>query len=409
MNPLRTILLVLLPLAALGELQESRERNIVVEAPGDAARPWLDFALRADQDVRKLLGTGDAVPAGMLHLRIATGDQSNHPLRLALTGKEFHIHIAQRIYAALILRAAAPDRARPPELRSATWLAAALASRELSVNPQRPARSVAYYEPVRASFRGGAFPDVLRLTTHPVPPEHPALFRFYTMHCDLLMAAVQAAKFPDGNPFAQILQFEAQGNDPASALAAVLQPALAEGETVQAWYERVAPPISRRGSRQKRAEVIVEELEDLTSVPAMTRQLGDIRVSRVRLEDLPESLPDHPLDRAGIADIYAKVYELSKDAPWLLHEPLYAYMSALDQLGKGNKRAFKKAMQRARADFEQATRRQIAIEALLDQLQESYDPPDDRLDIYFDTVGRTDRDLRALDPKLHDVLDQASR
>lgn len=409
MNALRTILLVLLPLAALGELQESRERNIVVEAPGDAARPWLEFALRADQDVRKLLGTGDAVPTGTLHLRIATGDQSSHPLRLAFTGQEFHLHIAQRIYTALVLRSAAPDRARPPELRSATWLAAALASRELSVNPQRPAWGVAYYEPIRASFRSGAFPDVLRLATHPVPPEHPALFRFYTMHCDLLAATIQAAKFPDGNPFARILQLEAQGNDPAEALAAVLQPLLAEGETVQAWYERLAPPISRRGSRQNRAEVIVEQLDNLTTVPAMTRQLGDIRVSRIPLEDLPESLPDHRLDRAGIADIYAKVYELSKDAPLLLRDPLYAYMNALDQLGKGNKRAFRKAMQLARADFKQATRRQTAIETMLDQFQETYAPAEDRFDIYFDTVGRADRDLRALDPKLHEVLDQASR
>lgn len=405
MKPLRPILLLaLLPWAACGNLLESRERRILVESPGENARLWLDFALRADADVQKLLGRGETTPAGTLHLRIGDYPPSDHPLQLAFAGDELHLQISQRIYAALLARAAAPDRTHPPELPSATWLAAALVARELTVDPSRPGRLTAYYEPIRAGFRMGIFPDVGRLATQPVPVDQPVFFRFYAMHCDLLAATIQAARLPGENPFARILDMEAHGRETATALAFVLQPAFAEGENLQAWYKRAAPLASRRGSRQNRAEIVAERLDELTSVPTLTRELGEMRVARIRLEDLPDRLASHRPDRETVAHIYAQIFELSKDAPWLQRAPLLASMTAIELLGKGNNRAFQRAMRRVREEFDEATRRQLAIEALLDEVEESQIPPGERFNIYFGITERTERDIRALDPGLYDLL-----
>lgn len=410
MRRIGAILLALLPLAGSGAVMESRERRIVVEAPASIGKDWLGFALRADEAVNQFLGRSAATePSSTLTIRVGTEEKSSQPMRLYFSGREFHSQISAAIYTALLVRAAVSRPGTVAAPPSAVWMAAALASRELGSDPRRPAQHEVDYEPLRASFRAGAFPDVARLLTEPVPATSPILFRFHAMHCDLFAAAIQAANLPGGNPFARILDLEVHGRDTMTAVGFVLQPTFAEGEDLQQWYQRVAPLVSRRGSRQSRADDVAERLEELTTVPTLAMNAGEQRISRVRIEDLPGRMEDYRIDRQAIGRMHDQIFELSKDAPWLLHEPLYAYMSALELLGKGKVRAFQKAMRRARNDFDQAVEKQRAVEALLDQIEDDYASPKERFEMYFDTVQRTDADIRALDPKVQELLDNASK
>jgi len=410
MKRLWVIFLALLPLVGSGATAESGERRIVVDAPAAIGKEWLDFALRADHAVSRFLGLkDDAEPGSALRIRVGTEEQSNHPMRLCFSGREFHSEISSAVYSALLTRAATAHPDKTAALPSVTWMAAALASRELAIDPRRPGLNIVDYEPVRASFRAGAFPDVAQLLTKPVPSSSPIPFRLYAMHCDLFATAVQAAKLPEGNPFARILDLEAHERETMAAIRFVLLPALGEGEDLQQWYERVAPLVSRKGSQQSRADEVARRLEELTTVPTLAMNAGEQRVARMRLEELPDRMDDYRIDRQAIGRIRDQVFELSKDAPWLLHDPLYAYMAALDLLGKGKVRAFQRAMRRARTDFEDAVKRERKIEALLDQIEEDYTSPAERFELYFDAVQRTDEDIRQLDPKVQKLLDQAGK
>ena len=387
---------------------ESHERRITVSAAPGSGKAWLDFALRADSDVEKFLG-GDAVlPKHTLHIYVGPDRKTEGVLRLPFTGGEFRTVIAQRIYASLLCRAAFHKRGKVSSLPSAQWMAAALASHELSTGRQMPGTKPADYESIRTGFRNGVFPLVERLLTKPVPASSPILYLFYALHCELLATSIRSAPFPKETPFRRILELEAHGRSTVAATDFVVRPFFAEGETLQGWYERTAPAVSRRGSRLSPVDEVVQRLRKLTTVNSISLNGGAQKIKRIPIEDLPEKLADYRINPDAIARIHKRIFELVQDAPVLLREPLAAYMNAFGLLGKGKKRAFLRAIRRARKDFDAAVERQRAIGALLDRIEEDYSSPTQQLAPYLRTVERADQDARALDPALHILLDKAN-
>jgi hypothetical protein len=404
------ILAWLLPLMAAAGIYESRERRVVVSAPLNQGKEWLEFALRADKDVQGLLDLDEKqTPAHSL--RIHLGDKADHsrPFQLVFTGKEYRTEILHRVYVALLLRAVTPSRAAPIALPSAEWMAAALTLRELNVDRNRLGRVPVDYEPVRVGFRHGVFPILKRLLTDPVPADKPMLYRFYATHCDVFVAAVESVTGLRANPFRQMLDLERHDRPTMVALEFVLQPCFKEGENPQTWYQRVAPLVSRKGRRRSRGDEVQERLEELTSVPTLAMGGGADRIKRVPIEELPRRLEDYRLDAAAIARIYAQVFELYKDAPVLLQDPLMAHMVAFDSLRNGKIRRFKRELRKARKQFAEALERQRGVEALLDGMEEDATTPDERFAPYLEVIDRTDKDLRQLDPKLDELLDKTSK
>jgi hypothetical protein len=120
-------------------------------------------------------------------------------------------------------------------------------------------------------------------------------------------------------------------------------------------------------------------------------------------------LEDYRLDMTAIARIYEQMFELYKDAPVLLQEPLMAHMGAFDSLRKGKTRRFRRELKKARAQFAEALKRQRGVEELLDSMEDDTSAPDKRFAPYLQVVERVDEDLRQLDPKLDEVLDKAAK
>jgi hypothetical protein len=410
MNRSFAILVCLLPLAAAAGLYESRERRISVYGPMGQAKEWLEFVLRADKDVQSLLDLDEKQePAHALRLRLETKAQASRPFQLAFTGKEYRTEILRRVYVALLQRAVTPANAAPVPLPSAEWLAASLTLRELSVDRNRLGRVPVDYEPVRVGFRHGVFPILERLLADPVPADKPMLYRFYATHCDIFVTAVKSETGLGANPFRQMLDLERHGRPTMVALEFVLRPCFKDGENPQTWYQRVAPLVSRKGRRRSRGDDVRERLEELTSVPALVMGGGADRIKRVPIEELPRRLEDYRLDAEAISRIYAQVFELYKDAPVLLQEPLAAHMTAFDSLRKGKIRRFRKELKRARKQFAEALEKQRAVEALLDSMEEDATAPDERFAPYLEVIDKNDADVRQLDPKLGELLDKTGR
>jgi hypothetical protein len=401
-------LLCLACLIATADVFSSRERAISLHAPADSGKAWLEFVLRADQDVRDFLELGEkSEPRHTLRIRIGEKAESKPPFVLAFTGQEFRTDVEARVYEALLVRAVMPTDGKPREVPSAKWLAAALTLRDLVGDPKRLARTDVDYEPLRAGFRQGVFPDVARIMASPVPPTNPLLFRFYATHCSILLDAIRNETGLPDRPLLQLLDLEYHGRSTVDALTFLLQPALGQGETIQAWYERVVPDLSRRGRRMSQAEDIVQRLQDLTTVPALGAGEGFGTIKRVPIEELTKHLDEYRLDQAAVARIYGQIFEVQKDAPILLRDAVGGYMQAFESLRNGKVRRFRSQIRRAREDLSAAVEKQRAVEKLLDDIQEGYTTDAERFAPYLDAVERTDKDIRQLDPKIHELLDKA--
>ena len=374
-------------------------------APG-TEDAWIAVAVRAEKDVRRLLGS-EAPSRHTLHIRVGEKEEPRDPLRLSFAGDEFRSEIVHRIYHSLLCRAMFPAERAPLFLPSAEWMAAALAFREQSEGPHDAGPGRVDYGPLRASFAAGLVPLADRLLTRPVPPGQPILYQFYSMHCALLVDCIRSGQFPGEAACRRILELEAHGRDTLAAVEFVLRPGYGEGENLQSWYERAARDAMRGQFDPSPVDDIVRRVEECTTVDSVSMSAGADRITRMPIEELPGRLADYRLDTKAVGRAYEGMFALVQEAPVLLRDSLVAQMNALGLLAKGKTRAFARAMPAARQDFAAAVARQRAMEALLDRMQGEYSLPSEQLATYLHIVGRADLGARSLDPALHKLLDAA--
>jgi hypothetical protein len=316
--------------------------------------------------------------------------------------------VTHRLLRALLQRRfMAAEDANPPLMPSAEWLAAALTNRVLFGNRERDGRFAPDYEPARFAFQRGIYPEVERLLEHPVPPEATVLYRLYALHCDLLALCVLEAAGPDAGQ--RLLELDARGRTPPEALRFVLQEVLAPGETLQSWYARAAADGSRQGRRVSDTDSTAERFEALVTVTvAAPADIGS-RGNRVPLEDVPQRLAALPLENGAIGRLQHDLFELLKDAPYLLQKPISLYSEACDELAAGRTRAARNALRAARKQFGQALARQRLLDAYLDEQERRFVPAERRFALPLEIVGRYARAERELDPELQRYLDTLSR
>jgi hypothetical protein len=265
------------------------------------------------------------------------------------------------------------------------------------------------YQPARHAFAMDHFPDVERLVTAPVPVTEPRLFRLYALHCDILLLALQTVP-PEGESFPRrLLELEAYGRDTVAALLFLLAPSFASGENLQAWYERAAVDVSRRGRRQSRASLVEKRLQELITVPTVAPGQSTFTVTRVPIEDVPEKLEAYRVDKDALRNLQAEIFELLKDAPALMQEPLSEYMKAFETLAQGRTRRFKREVRRAHQHMQDAARRERQLEQYLDTVEQQVVPPDTRFAEYLDVIDTYDERRRSLAPDLHRYLDTFGR
>ena len=289
------------------------------------------------------------------------------------------------------------------------WLAAAVVFEVLACTSHPDnAQPEPDYQPARVLFQDGTYPRLAELVTSPIlpAPAREAVYRLYALHCHLLLRAVAAGPPRDRDRLRQLVQLLAHGREPIVALQFVLGASLNDGRGLQRWYEREAPRVSRQGRRQARADEVLARLRMLETVPMVMPGQEDFGCERVPIDEVPKTLKSYALDREALQAKLHNLFELVKDAPVLLQEPLADYIDAFQALERGRTFTFKRRLRKARKRFRKAMTRQRAVEACLDHWDRKARLPAQQFTLYRDAVRRAQERQRALAPELYRYLDE---
>ncbi len=380
----------------------------VTLAERSSAEQWLRIAGSASELVARTLGRPPKrVPFLTLALRKTGRKDGTNPLKLTFPAGTPDATICHYIIRGLVLRrAAGPSSGRVSLLPSAEWISAGLTHRLLFSERTTLDTIIPDYEVARLLFGQRVFPDVRRLLTGPVMPEDGIAYHLYGLHCDLFLAAMESASPRRAKPVREILRMEAHGRDTLESVEFVCQPLFEKSDTLQSWYERTATDVSRKGRRLNRAARVAERLRELETVPTVS--LGNTRAGCVRMpiEEIPDRLQAYRLDKEAVGALQSGLFEIIKDAPLLLRNPLAAYMPAFQALAEGKVWRFKRRLKKARKAFHKALARQQTVEAYLDALESDMSPMPERFAVYTRISRRHARLERALDPDLFDYLDE---
>jgi len=397
--------------AAESRTLDKARLRIVCETPA-LLSAWQRFAAGCVAEVEEAIGPpGDTPPALTVRFGAAARSPATpaaNPFVLDFAAEAPIEVVTHELLSALLRRQVTdPAAARPPRLPATGWLAAALTNRVLFGQRERYGRVMPDFEPARFAFQRGAYPDIQRLLESPVPPEQTIPYRLYALHCDLLALCVCAST--DLEALSRLLALDASGRAPVEALAFVLAGSLAGGETLQSWYQRSAEDVSRRGRRPSDTESVAMRFEALASVPVVAPGEHDFRGRRQPLEEVPGSLAALADDAEARHRLLREFFELVKDAPMLLQQPLAQYADACQALGTSRQRSVRSAMRKARAGVDAALARQRLLDAWLDEQERRFIPAEKRFALPLDVVRRAVQAERDWDPALHRRLDQPPR
>lgn len=394
--------------AAESRVLDAARVRILCETPA-LLSAWQRFAAGCIAEVEEAIGAASTPPRPLtIRFRSAAAARQappTDPLMLDFAAEDPIEVVTHELLSALLSRqVTAPDAARPPRLPATGWLAAALTNRVLFGQRERYGRVVPDFEPARFAFQRGAYPDLQRLLESPVPPEHSIPYRLYALHCDLLALCV--CESTDLEALSRLLTLDASGRAPAEAMAFVLAESLAGGATLQSWYQRTAEDVSRRGRRPSDTESVAMRFETLASVPVVAPGEHDFRGQRQPLEEIPGNLAALADDAEARHRLLREFFELVKDAPMLLQQPLAQYADACQSLGSSRQRSVRNAMRKARQGVEAALARQRLLDAWLDEQERRFIPAEKRFALPLDVVRRAAQAERDWDPALHRRLDE---
>lgn len=392
--------------------EELDSQHIRVRAATEAdAKAWARFVALCSQEVQDAMG-GVLRSDAPISVRIGEHPPPgpSDPLRIYVPDRTDLLGVTHRLAKSLLARHAlgAPDRT-VPVTPSVEWLGAAIVHRVLFGNRESRGFFEPDYQPARHAFAMDQFPNVLRLVTVPVSASEPRLFRLYALHCDVLLLALQTVPSGGESFPRRLIELEAYGRDTAAALTFLLAPSFSGDENLQAWYERAAVDVSRRGRRQSRVSLVEKRLQELITVPMVAPGQSTFTVTRIPIEDVPEKLDAYRLDKDALRNLQADIFELLKDAPALMQEPLSEYMKAFETLAQGKTWRFRREVRKAHEHMKESARRERQLEQYLDTVEQEVVPPDTRFAEYLDVIETYDERRRGLAPELHRYLDSFGR
>ena len=387
-----------------------RTQRIRIHTDSDkAAAFWKRVARLCADNVDSLLGIS-AAPRQTVTLRIDDSDLSQGGrLRLAFPPGTPLEQVTHCLSRALVLRHAMdlyPDAETPAE--SLDWLAAAANYQLLFCGRNPSGQPDPDYEAARYLFRQGRFPAIATLLERPIAPDCGAAYQLYALHCHLLAATVESDAHTSPGRLRRTLELQAHGRPSADAIEFVARESFRPEEDLQDWYERQASRTGRKGRRPASLAETSRRLESLETVPMATLGAADSSHKRMPIDAIPKGLKTKQLDRAAVKRLERDFYELMKDAPGLLQDPLLEYVKSLQLLEKARGSSFRRRLRRARKAYAKAAKRQQTVEAYLDQLELEALPLTQRLSLYLECMRGNEARRRSLDPALHSYLDSLS-
>ena len=394
---------------ACAETEVLSDHHVRIRAASAAeAKQWKRLVAACISEVDSVMGDGGS-PEAMLSLRVGESRPSAampDPLRVYAGPDDPLLCVVHGLAKGLIGRRVMTSAdGEMPVLPSLDWIGAAVVHRLLFGNRESRGFFEPDYQPARHVFASGHFPDVERLLTGSIPPCQPRLFRLYALHCDILLLALQSIPEIGESVPRRLLELEAFGRESIQGLSFLLSPRLTEGGGLQSWYEKAAVDVSRRGRRQSRVHTVEARLHELITVPMVAPSDRGFAVTRVPVEDVPEKLDAYRLDKQALRNVQADLFELLKDSPALLQEPLGRYMEAFEALAEGKIWRFKRRLRKAHTEFDERARRQSRVEDALDATEQQAIPADRRFGDYLDVIEQYKQRQRRLDPELHRYLD----
>lgn len=291
-----------------------------------------------------------------------------------------------------------------PESLALDWMAAALTNR--IVYTSRPGSlSRPDFGVPRAAFLRGRFPGVGNLLGHSVSPENFLAYRIYAVHCQLLAKMLDGFSPGTGEScLLRVLELQARGHPPVEAVTMVLQEFSEADQDLQDWYETNALRAGTGGGRPCSADEIAERLCKLESIQVVHSGRGGLTAERIGFDQLPEWLESYELDTASARRKERQFYELMKDSPFLLREPILDYVAAFQILARGKDRQFLRRLRDAREHFESACVRQNKVAAYLEHVESRKMSLERRYALYLYAFRRSESDRRALDADLYQYL-----
>ena len=354
-----------------------------------------------------LLGVAVA-PPDWVNLRVDGSQEPRPPRRLdvALPAECTLAEATHLLVRTLLLRQAeVTRRENDPPVEGLDWMAAAITHGIVHCSRRFLARPVPDYEPARDLFRSGRFPKVSQLFGLPVGPDHHDAYQLYALHCHLLAAVIESTCRRQKPVFHRILELEARGRSVVDAVTFVVHDSFEAGEDLQSWYERLAPRVGRCGRRAQLASQVAERLADLRTVRVIAVDGVEFGSVAVHLDKLPGYLKSGAIDEEVLVTLEYQFYELLKDSPTLLQEPLIEYVKAVQMLAQRKFFSGKRRLAQARRAFERAFARQRDIETAMDKWEGHLLSSEQQFPLYLETIRRNRARRAALDPQLQQCLD----
>jgi len=286
------------------------------------------------------------------------------------------------------------------------FLAAALTAQAL-VPVADSGQAVPDDAPVRVLVNRGRLPGLADLIERPVPPLWPYEYELYALHANFAAHLLRATPAADArNALEAFLDAAARNQPIAEALPAALAPGLAQGLTVQDWFERAARSRILRARRVDRADLVKARFEEILTVRTHGDGVEDLAASgRVTVE---EALADGDLRPTAdtLAAMERELFDLALDSPPLLQVPVSTAADTLRRLRTGgDRRAAVRRLKEARLEVEQATARLERIARLLDAAGSVPQGGFDHLAAYLQVRNASRERQGRLQPDLEAFLD----
>lgn len=326
----------------------------------------------SDGEINKWLGISGALERPMEELTVEIdGEGTGNAVGVVVlvdSSESFLVTFYNLIRAQVLRRARqlTGEKSRR-NLKSADWIAAAICHRIVHGGKGIRWNYQPDYSRQLRMYSQGNFPDVAIMLDNPPPAVAGNFFLLYLMHCDAFAFCLEDRR-PSTDGFRQIFAMEYYGRPASEAVTLAFQSSFAPGETLQAWFQRVATVKCVAGRSQNSLEAIQDRLERLLMIPVAN---GDGGIDQVPIRDIPSRFRDYQPDVTALSLLQNDIVQLQQGAPVLLHAPMAEFLQAIDALKSNDKSAFTRKFDAAQVNFADAMARLKVIHTNLDTLEDA--------------------------------------
>ena len=390
---------------------ENRSR---IDAPEKMLRPTLLLLDSIERGINHYLGPPPQnlfTPVVSLKVTSPPVKATTNPLSVHLSTANNEFEYAHKIALTLlqrrrIMQAGAvgiEQKTSRKDTRGLNWLAAAIVHDVVELNRYLGTARMPDYQAVFSLLETGKTPDVETLINHPADPEYPYIYRLYALHCHLLTNLLRKVSM-HARPtlLAQYLAALAPESEPAGILEKTYREAVADGPGLQEWYSKSAPAYCVRYGTTRSVSNTLARLDEIMRIKTTNQEDGSITefaLTDIKSSDLTTAVTLRKKTR--------QLVNLQREAPFLLRSALANHTTVLARFrAKRNIRRFRKEINRAKENLEEALARLKRMHAYLGTLEAQLNILPREVYWYTDIIRDKKERERKLLPEIENFLDE---